>query len=182
MSASSRDDLDDNYLRNMVKLGSKFKDPMLGRRGIEAEEVDTTLFESNTGRMTEKCLAEHQEKLERKAQQRLVKAEESSPFSFSNPRFNKALVMSTATHTYLMLAFHPVVTGHCRIVPLTPVGSLNDASDEVFEEIGKYKRSLEAMAMENGQSLVYMETVMKRRQPGWHTCLECAFCSALQLS
>ena len=170
---SARDALSENYLRNMMKKGSKFKDPMLERRGVESEDVDVSLFESKTGNMTAKRLAEHQEKQARAANRKLAKAEQLSPFSFSNPRFNKALVMSTGSSTYLMLAFHPLAEGHCRIVPITPVASLNDASDEVFEEISKYKRSLEAMAMENGQSLVYMETVMNAKQPGWHTCLEC---------
>jgi len=171
---SRRDGLDETYLRNVMKQGSRFKDTSLQRQiGRETEDVDISLYESKTGKMTARRLEELERKRAVTAHKLLTKAELSCPFSFRNPNFRKDLVVAVGEYVYAMLPHSSIAPGHCRIIPIESVPAFTAAEDEVWEEVNKFKGILETKAAAEEKTMVYMETVMDTNRLGWHTSIEC---------
>ena len=109
-------------------------------------------------------------------QEKLIRANQTDPLSFQNPRFGKHLVAGLGEHSFLMLATDAEFerNSHCIIASLNPSPSLVQAPRVVYEEIERFKSSVERMfAAQNGASVVFLETVVNPDRIGQRTRIDC---------
>jgi len=175
----SDSNLDENYLKNLMKTGKQIKPGRADRSGANEDFEDVAeirqnqMYQSKRARMTDARAMEHDRIQAINARRQVERAETKCPFSINSKSFKKHLVVEFGQHVYIMLVPHPIVKYHCRIVPIEPIASMTTAGQAVFEEVNKLKRALETIFLKQKQSLVYLETVINPKRPGWHTCIEC---------
>lgn len=179
-------DMDATFAKNVVRAGRKFKQhgnvslaclvclpvPLVrcspsgcehvqSRAGRdEDEEVDVTLFDKKEDRLTEQERVKRDRQKAVEADRKLSHTQMNCWFCFQNPKFKKHLILSLGEHAYLSIpqGQAPIVQGHCQIVPMEHVLSVNEADEEVYEEIIKFKAALHRMYTAQGRSCIFLET------------------------
>ncbi|OAY80891.1 CWF19-like protein 2 [Ananas comosus] len=99
---------------------------------------------------------------------------ERCQFCFENPSRPKHLVVSIANFTYLMLPqWHPVVEGHCIILPLQHEAATRTVDQNVWDEIRNFKKCLLKMFSKQDKDVVFLETVIGLAKQRRHCLIEC---------
>ncbi|CAN0448813.1 unnamed protein product, partial [Ectocarpus sp. 12 AP-2014] len=148
------EDMDETFVRNVSRLGSRFKGTELGgaHTGLagedEEEDVDMRMFQRPEDRMTAVAAAERQKAKAIAAHRRQSAVTSRCPLCMDSSSFKKRLVLSLGEHTYLYLATgtHRLSEGHCYIVPIRHTPASTACDEEVWREIELFKSSLRKMA------------------------------------
>ncbi|CAM9147583.1 unnamed protein product, partial [Discosporangium mesarthrocarpum] len=149
------EDMDETFLRNVSRLGSRFKGTELGGKMAsmagedEEEEVDMRMFQRPEERLTKAAAAERQRSRALAEHKRYATATSRlCPRCMDAPGFKKHLVLSLGEHTYLSLATgsQRLSEGHCYIVPLRHAPASTAFDEDVWREVDLFKSSLRRMA------------------------------------
>ncbi|CAL1548336.1 unnamed protein product [Lymnaea stagnalis] len=85
----------------------------------------------------------------------------------------KHLIIALGSKSYLCLPHHRSLTeGHCLIVPMQHVASATSMDEDIWREMQLFRKSLVQMFTDQGQDVVFMETVMHLKHFP-HTVIEC---------
>ncbi len=169
------EDMDEMYIRNIVRAGSRFKDNNhLGnsRSGRDEEdEIDVSLWQSKKGKWT----ARKQQEMDMKRAIVAEKRWESATKKREDVRQRyKHLWISLGTHSYLQLSPNSITEGHIQIIPLKHCWSFRSAAEEVVDEIKTFKKALWQLFSSQKKGLLFIETVVgKFRKEKYQTRIEC---------
>lgn len=94
---------------------------------------------------------------ERKKRERPVFDQEKCWFCLSSPQVEKHLVISIGTEAYLALAKGGIVDDHVLILPVTHHQSTAEASQELLDEIERFKEALKKMCSKQKKAVVFYE-------------------------
>ena len=176
-------DMDKVYMKNLMKAGSRYKDPSGGvsRSGADEEydvnaEQMSAMFTAKQEAMTAHKQQEEDQKRALAAHQKAETAQLKCVRCMNSQYFphRKHLLLAIGEHCYLALApaSASVCDGHCYIIPMHHRSSMTNCDEDIWREASLFKRSLEQMfaAEEEPRSVVYLEYT---RGPGrGHTFIE----------
>lgn len=94
---------------------------------------------------------------DRKKRERPVFDQEKCWFCLASPQVEKHLVISIGTQAYLALAKGGLVEDHALILPVTHHQSTAEASQELLEEIEKFKKAIRKMCAKQKKAVVFYE-------------------------
>eukprot|EP00871_Galdieria_phlegrea_P000902 jgi/Galph1/1812/GphlegSOOS_G473.1 len=178
------------------RVGSSFNDEIEKRynlhssslRGLDDSEVEDVLADTyNSEKDTRKRKRERPEKSHSFNRTKMLSSYEHDGtlervvdecrFCFENlAKFQlKHLIISFGDFTFLSLVRSgSVCAGHCFISTMTHQVSSRQLSDEVFEEVINYKKSLYQMFFETeGKEVIFFETCKDLQRQRQHLVIEC---------
>ena len=163
--------IDEVYLRNLNRVGSRYKGGEFGSakgegNGFDEEhQVDMTMFTDKDERVTDLKRWEREKQRKQAEGSRLKKVESGSWWWVSSTRFEKSSLLSLGEHTTLgMCPTHLSVGGATYIVPVQHATRFNECDAEVWGEVGRFKAGLAKMFKGRGEEVVFVETARGNMQ------------------
>jgi len=157
--------MDEVYLRNMNRVGSRYKGGEFGSakgegNGFDEEhQIDMTMFTDKDDRVTDLKRWEREKQRAQAEGGRLKKVESGSWWWVSSTRFDKTSLLSLGEHTTLgMCPTHLSVRGATYIVPVQHATRFNECDAEVWGEVARFKAGLAKMFKKRGEDVVFVET------------------------
>jgi len=93
-------------------------------------------------------------------------------YCYENKKIPIQFMISLGIHAYLMLPKFPLCEGHCVIVPVEHSSSgCRSISEEVWEEMNIFMKSIVTMNRKLGNGTIFMETYLTNKPK--HTIIEC---------
>lgn len=96
-------------------------------------------------------------------------AENSCWFCLTSHKFEKHLVVTMKSRTYVALSRGGIVLNHLNIMPIDHFGSLNLTPDSVYEEVEQFKSLIKKVFNKLGSEVVFYE----RNYRSFHAQLHC---------
>ena len=104
---------------------------------------------------------------------KMADAVEKCQLCFDSPNFSKHLLIAVGMNTYLCAPWHTsLAEGHCYIVPMEHVTCSLYLDENVWSEVGIFRKGLTRMFADRGSDVVFMEmyTSVKRKT---HMFIDC---------
>ena len=98
---------------------------------------------------------------------------ENCRLCFDNANFEKHLLIAVGLSVYLAVpSCQSLTDGHCLLVPMEHAVCSMLLDENVWSEIGIFRKGLTAMFAERGMDVIFMETYSSTRGKN-HMCIEC---------
>jgi len=149
-------DADTTFAKNVVRLGSRFKNSEFSfgqgaSAGVdEVDEMDVSMFRPNE---------------KRRGQARIDMPGSSvrsrSPWWVGDGSFDPSSLLAAGEHVSLVLApsARSICAGHTYLVPVAHAPSFAGCGPEVWDEVHRFRRCLRDMYAKEKMDVIFMETV-----------------------
>ena len=169
-------DMDEAYVRNVSRLGKHYKRHVVGHFGSSTDgvdeddqQIDMSLFQTDETKNSSECENKDQQQAAQRAEHREANLERRAEAITSrcwwwiqSRSFQQILMIALGDHVSLVLApsHLSLVKGHCYLVPVKHAQSFCACDQEVWEEVKHFRNSLRRMYAEEGQDVLFCETVL----------------------
>eukprot|EP01006_Ploeotia_vitrea_P044691 TRINITY_DN66852_c2_g9_i1.p1 TRINITY_DN66852_c2_g9~~TRINITY_DN66852_c2_g9_i1.p1 ORF type:complete len:496 (+),score=244.98 TRINITY_DN66852_c2_g9_i1:164-1489(+) len=163
-------DLDRNLARS-IAANSKYSGMSLDEQ-FDSADHSMAQYESRDAKLKGHDRVEWERKQAVAAHQRHERVVANCYYCSSSPKFSRHLVVTTGVRAFLAVpSIHRVNEWHCLLVPMEHTVAMNEADENVQEEIDYFRKCLVKMYAKHNQRCIFMEHVVQRKKR--HTVVHC---------